>query len=436
MYNGFQKCSFGELLKEKVKNGIYKSKTFHGSGLKIVNMGELFRYPRLYDVDMKHIMVTEKEKEKFLLKNGDLLFARRSLTPEGAGKCCIVHDIESEMVFESSLIRARPDCKKVNPYFLYYYFSSHLGIYLLYTIRRQVAVSGITGTDLMKLVLDIPPLSEQQAIAHILGTLDDKIELNRRQNATLEAMAQAIFKEWFMDFGPVRAKMEGRQPEGMSREIADLFPDRLDDEGKPEGWEWAVLSDCCEINPKRVLQKNKYASYLDMSNMPTINALPHKWNMRNFTSGMKFMNGDTLIARITPCLENGKTAFVDFLKNGEVGWGSTEYIVLRPKANISPFWGYLLSKTDEFRKFAIQSMTGTSGRQRVQVDQLACFQIVKAPDTIHNIVKIQFDSIVRKLSKNRNEANILIDIRDTLLPKLISGELRVPDAEKMVADIV
>lgn len=307
---------------------------------------------------------------------------------------------------------------------------------LLKSKSTGTTVTGIKQRELRKIKLSFPPFSEQQAIAHILGTLDDKIELNRRQNATLEAVAQAIFKEWFVDFGPVRAKMEGRQPEGMSREIADLFPDRLDDEGKPEGWEWAVLSDCCEINPKRVLQKNKYASYLDMSNMPTTNALPHKWNMRNFTSGMKFMNGDTLIARITPCLENGKTAFVDFLKNGEVGWGSTEYIVLRPKANISPFWGYLLSKTDEFRKFAIQSMTGTSGRQRVQVDQLAGFQIVKAPDTIHNIVKMQFDSIVRKLSKNRNEANILIDIRDTLLPKLISGELRVPDAEKMVADIV
>lgn len=307
---------------------------------------------------------------------------------------------------------------------------------LLKSKSTGTTVTGIKQRELRKIKLSFPPFSEQQAIAHILGTLDDKIELNRRQNATLEAVAQAIFKEWFVDFGPVRAKMEGRQPEGMSREIADLFPDRLDGEGKPEGWKWAVLSDCCEINPKRVLQKNKYASYLDMSNMPTTNALPHKWNMRNFTSGMKFMNGDTLIARITPCLENGKTAFVDFLKNGEVGWGSTEYIVLRPKDNISPFWGYLLSKTDEFRKFAIQSMTGTSGRQRVQVDQLAGFQIVKAPDTIHNIVKIQFDSIVRKLSKNRNEANILIDIRDTLLPKLISGELRVPDAEKMVADIV
>ena len=204
---------------------------------------------------------------------------------------------------------------------------------LLKSKSTGTTVTGIKQRELRKIKLSFPPFSEQQAIAHILGTLDDKIELNRRQNATLEAVAQAIFKEWFVDFGPVRAKMEGRQPEGMSREIADLFPDRLDDEGKPEGWEWAVLSDCCEINPKRVLQKNKYASYLDMSNMPTTNALPHKWNMRNFTSGMKFMNGDTLIARITPCLENGKTAFVDFLKNGEVGWGSTEYIVLRPKAN-------------------------------------------------------------------------------------------------------
>ena len=113
---------------------------------------------------------------------------------------------------------------------------------LLKSKSTGTTVTGIKQRELRKIKLSFPPFSEQQAIAHILGTLDDKIKLNRRQNATLEAMAQATFKDWFVDFGPVRAKMEGRQLECMSREIADLFPDRLDGEGKPEGWGWKPLS--------------------------------------------------------------------------------------------------------------------------------------------------------------------------------------------------
>ncbi len=98
-----------------------------------------------------------------------------------------------------------------------------------------MAVAGITGSDLSQLRIPAPPVSEQKAIASVLGALDDKIELNRRMNETLEAMARAIFKDWFVDFGPTRAKLEGRLPY-LAPDIWSLFPDRLDEEGKPDGW--------------------------------------------------------------------------------------------------------------------------------------------------------------------------------------------------------
>ena len=132
---------------------------------------------------------------------------------------------------------------------MYYYFNSPHGLHTLDTIRRQVAVAGITGKDLAHLTIPVPPLPEQRAIAHILGTLDDKIELNRRMNQTLEAMARAIFQDWFVDFGPVRAKLEGREPY-LPPELWDLFPDRLVDSelGEvPEEWEVGVLNDAGEI---------------------------------------------------------------------------------------------------------------------------------------------------------------------------------------------
>ena len=245
---------FAQLLAEPVRNGIYKKKEFHGRGVKVVNMGELFANPRLRDVHMRRVELSESERHRLSVQSGDLLFARRSLVAEGAGKCSVVLEINEPTTFESSIIRARPDPTKADSLFLYYYFNSPIGLHALDTIRRQVAVAGITGTDLAQLPVEIPPLAEQQAIAHILGTLDDKIELNRRMNETLEAMARALFKSWFVDFEPVRAKMEGRWRPGESlpglpAEHYDQFPDRLVDSelGEiPEGWEVKGLGDICQ----------------------------------------------------------------------------------------------------------------------------------------------------------------------------------------------
>jgi len=229
MAGEWQTVEFGDVLVNGTRNGVYKKKEFHGSGVKVVNMGELFAHPRIYDIPMNRVELTVAEIEKSSLKAGDLLFARRSLIAEGAGKCSIVMKVNEPTTFESSIIRARPSRKIADSLFLYYLFNSPKGRYLLGTILRQVAVSGITGTDLVRLRILLPSLKEQKAIAHILATLDDKIELNRRMNGTLEAIAQAIFKSWFVDFDPVRAKADVRHPDGLDAATAAIFPDSFKD---------------------------------------------------------------------------------------------------------------------------------------------------------------------------------------------------------------
>lgn len=147
--------------------------------------------------------------------------------------------------------------------------------------------------------------------------------------------------------------------------------------------------------------------------------------LRQVGSGMRFMNGDTLVARITPCLENGKTAFVDFLGDGQIAWGSTEYIVLRPKAPLPPVFAYCLARTGEFRNFAIQNMTGTSGRQRVSQTAMDHFQIAVPSES----AAVCFGQLVQPLftciRAGMEESRQLATMRDYLLPKLLSGDARV-----------
>jgi type I restriction enzyme S subunit len=187
-----------------------------------------------------------------------------------------------------------------------------------------------------------------------------------------------------------------------------------------------------ELNPKRQLKKGQIAPYLDMKNMPTNSLRALDWREREFKSGTRFINGDVLLSRITPCLENGKTAFVDFLADGQVGWGSTEYIVLRSMPPLSYEYAYFLARNEDFRQHAITNMTGSSGRQRVPAAALADYSITIPSVSIIKEFAKYAESIMKKIKQQDEESRTLATIRDTLLPKLISGELRVPDAEKFV----
>ncbi len=197
MTSEWARIRFGDVLVGPVRNGIYKTKEFHGRGAKIVNMGELFGNPRLGSIDMRRIEVSVSELERFALEADDLLFARRSLVAEGAGKCSLVISADEPTVFESSIIRARPDVARASSHFLFYFFASSSGSHLLQTIRRQVAVAGITGRDLENLEVPLPGLDEQRRIAGVLGRLDEKIDHNNAIRGRLTQLLSSAARRLF-----------------------------------------------------------------------------------------------------------------------------------------------------------------------------------------------------------------------------------------------
>lgn len=296
----------------------------------------------------------------------------------------------------------------------------------------KAAVPGINRNHLHTAVVCYPAdRDEQVAIASVLGALDDKIELNRRINETLEAMARAIFKDWFVDFGPTCAKMEGRAPY-LATDIWTLFPGSLDEDAKPEGWASVPLSNLIEVNPSEPLARGKPAPYLDMGALPTAGPNTEAYIHREFGSGMRFRNGDALFARITPCLENGKTAFVQALPEGQVGWGSTEFIVLRARAPVPKPLAYLIARDPAFRANAIRSMTGTSGRQRASSDAVSAYTMTRpSNDDLWTALADVIDPMFERIAANDRESQTLVATRDLLLPKLMSGEIRIKDAEKI-----
>lgn len=214
-----------EYLACPLKNGLTKPKRVRGNGYKMVNMGELFSTPIIDHLEMDRVPLSDKEKTS-LLESGDLLFARQSLVREGAGQCSIFLGDEEDVCFESHIIRCRIDRKKANPLFLFYYFQSKLGKSNVDCFVEQGAgAAGIRGSDLLKVMVPDIDVTTQNEVAHSLLTIDKKISSNSEINGTLEEIAQSIFKSWFVDFDPVKAKINGEQPEGMDAATASLFPD-------------------------------------------------------------------------------------------------------------------------------------------------------------------------------------------------------------------
>ncbi|MBX9597355.1 MAG: restriction endonuclease subunit S [Burkholderiales bacterium] len=277
--------------------------------------------------------------------------------------------------------------KNSNFGFIYYYLNFvNLSAFITGAVQPK-----LNQENLFKIPFLCPSIKEQKEIATILSSLDDKIELNQQINKKLEEMAQAIFKEWFIDSDYKK------------------FP----------------ISKFIDFNPSYKLSRSNEVAYLEMANVDTNSYRAVNWSYRKSGAGAKFKNGDTLFARITPCLENGKTCFVDFLADDEVAYGSTEYIVMRSKDQFHPFLSYLIAKNKDFRNYAINTMTGTSGRQRAQADKLAHFEIRLPANEIITEINNQFESITSKLKNTSEQIDFLINIRDTLLPKLISGDVNI-----------
>ncbi|MEM6552946.1 MAG: restriction endonuclease subunit S [Planctomycetota bacterium] len=354
---------------------------------------------------------------------GDVLLT----TEAPLGEVAQLHTHRVALAQRLILLRGHP--KKLDNSYLKYLLISDPMQSQLRGRASGTTVVGIKQRELRKVELPLPPLPEQRAIAGVLGALADKIEQNRRTAEKLEELARATFRAWFVDFAPVHAKAAGQTTyPGLPHEAFAALPTNFQPSSLgliPEGWEAKSLDEACIINPKLKLKKGETAPYLDMKNMPTQGHRPNDIYDRPFGSGMRFQNADTLVARITPCLENGKTAYVDFLEDDQIAWGSTEYIVIRPQPPLPPIYGYCLARTQEFRDFAIQNMSGTSGRQRVPPKAMEHFSIAVPCQTVARAFGTAVTPLFDLIKARSEESEKLAELRDYLLPRLLSGAVRV-----------
>lgn len=427
------KVKFRALLVEPVRNGIYKQKEFHGRGCKIINMGELFAFPRLHDVPMKRVELTEKEQSKSLVQQGDLLFARRSLVAEGAGRCSIVSEVNEPTTFESSIIRARPNPALASSDYLYYFFSSPLGRERMATILRQMAVSGITGSDLMELEIECPELEHQKTIAMFLSALDDRITLLRETNATLEAIAQALFKSWFVDFDPVRAKAEGLEPEGIDAATAALFPDSFVESELglvPRGWMVRSLDSIANYLNGLAMQKfpptdDGWLPVIKIAQLRKGNTVGADRAGRNIKTEYIIQNGDVLFSW------SGSLEVVIWCG----GEGALNQHLFKVTSKDFPKWFYYLWTRQHLTDFQQTAASKATTMGHIQRKHLTAAKVVVPPAEMLRSAGVLIEPLLERWLVNAEKAQALTQLRDTLLPRLISGQLRLPEAEEMVEEV-
>ena len=283
--------------------------------------------------------------------------------------------------------------------------------------------------------IDVPSPSEQRAIARILGTLDDKIDLNRRMNETLEAMARALFKSWFVDFDPVRAKAAGRET-GLPRDVADLFPDRLVDSelGEiPEGWSVGTLADVAVVTRAGVDPGAAPMQTFAHHSLPAFDdGQSPLQELGSAILSLKFKvpAGAVLVSRLNPEIE--RIWLVD-VTPGDVAICSTEFLVLQPRAPFGRSFVFSLARSAPFRSGLQSLVTGTSNsHQRARPEAVMSIPVVRPDERVARAFDAMTSNLLMRSQAARRGSRTLAALRDALLPKLLSGELRVPDAERVV----
>jgi type I restriction enzyme S subunit len=334
----------------------------------------------------------------------------------------------------------RPDHDKVLPRFLYYVLGDESRVRQAHTRVVQSVQANFSLAELSSLEIPLPELPVQRAIAHILGTLDDKIELNRRMNETLEAMARALFKSWFVDFDPVRAKAEGRDP-GLPKPLADLFPDSFEDSelGKiPKGWEVRPLRDLTGY-----LSRGIGPDYVETGGICVLNQKCIRDRRIDFSKARRHDQGKKsadgrLLQRLDVLVNStgvgtlGRVAQLWHLPGPTIV--DSHVTVLRAASGVDPwFLGVGLTGREYEIEALGEGSTGQTELSRARLGDLAC---LAPPSEVQEQFGLVAEPLLGRLSNGQQESQTIGMLRDALLPKLISGELRVEDAERFVGATV
>lgn len=489
MGNDWPTVTFGSLYKEPSRNGLTKPKKVRGEGYKFINMGEIFSFDRMLNIPCDRAPLSEKEIKTSLMEANDLLFARQSLVLSGAGKCSIFLGDDEPVAFESHLIRVRLNEKLINPEYAYYYFVSPQGRELIKTIVEQGAgQAGIRGSDLERLQLPLPPICYQDYVVSFMKEIDNKITLNRQINQTLEQMAQTLFKSWFVDFDPVidnaldagnaipdeqQERAEQRQAlrhvaneankanqphsirtnpaagdalaspyQPLPDDIRQLFPNEFEESELgwvPKGWGCVNLTMLVDtISKTYPLKTVEEVIFLNTGDIEDGRFLHSDYSKVSGLPGQakkSIQRNDILFSEIRP--KNKRFAFVNFDSEHHVV--STKLMVLRAKEAVNPLFAYFLltleKTTNELQRIA-ELRSGTFPQITYNELGLISFALPDNSDLIEKFVVSYLQPFYDKSFKVLAENETLNNLRDTLLPKLISGELRLDEVEPSIEETI
>jgi type I restriction enzyme S subunit len=363
--------------------------------------------------------------KKTLPQHDDVIISRRC----NPGESAFVPD-SLKCALGQNLVLLRADGSKVFPPFLRWLVS---GPNWWEQIEKFINVGAVFDSlkcaDIPNFKLPIPPLEDQQVIAHMLGSLDDKIELNRRMNETLEAMVHAIFKSWFVDFDPVRAKAAGRDT-GLPKEIAELFPDRFADSeiGEiPKGWEVRSLYECAEYINGAAFRSEDFSE--GRLGLPIIKIAELKdgiTNQTKFTEDIlepkyRITSGEILFS----WSGSPDTSIDTFLWTGADGWLNQHIFKIEFKRAVEKFFVYYLLQYCKLEFIEIARNKQTTGLGHVTSQDLKRLKTVFPPDDVLVVFNRLSEPLFGRAYTNKIKSSTLTALRDALLPKLLSGAIRV-----------
>ncbi|WP_442762431.1 restriction endonuclease subunit S [Malikia spinosa] len=419
------------------KNGANFSQEDYGPGYPIVNVKQLYagRYVTLENLESLGASVL-KRPEQLFLEPGDILFARSSVKRSGAGQCALVPEGVANTIFSGFIIRYRLNDKyATNPMFLSYLLQSPVYREIFPRIATGTTISNLSQDALKGVEVKLPSKAAQDNVADVLGALDDRITLLRKTNATLEAIAQALFKSWFVDFDPVRAKMEGRTPEGMDEATAALFPDSFKETelgAVPRGWRVRPIGEMVDtLGGATPDTKNEafwtpathhWTSPKDMSGLATPVLLDTERRisaagLAKISSGLLPV-GSLLMSSRAPIGYLALTQVPVAINQG--------YIAMPPGGLLPPL--YMLFWCRQY----MDNIKGRANGSTFMEISKKAFRPIPAVEPSAAVVQAFVDvanALFLRLVENEKQAQTLATLRDTLLPRLISGQLRLPEPQ-------
>ena len=435
MREGWVFSTVGEIIAAdggEIKTGPFgttlKASEYAGHGVPLISVGEVGNgkinvHPKTPRVSP----ITTARLPEYVLRAGDIVFGRKGAVERSA----LVSVEQDGWFLGSDGIRLRlPKAYDARFACLWMQSASHKE-----WIQRNATGSTMASLNqkiISRIPIPLPPLTEQRAIAATLGALDDKIELNRKMNETLEAMARALFRDWFVDFGPTRAKMAGTTPY-LSPALWSLFPDRLDYAGKPEGWELFHLGQIAEHHTKTLTPERMAAVDVEHFSLPAFD----KGQIPALDAGATIKSNKTLVpaeavllSKLNPEIPR---IWMPETQSGLQQVSSTEFLAFTAKAGAGRCLLFCLFSDQGFRAMLHGMVTGTSkSHQRISPPSLLRRYVITGTLELFGAFEESAAPLLERVRANRAESRTLAQTRDLLLPCLMSGELRVASADKNI----